>query len=153
MFVYYDTDIQTAVRNKCSHVMEGVYEKQKKKREKAEFSFFDRIIIALSYLLHGITFEQFEGISGVLVIGISISLTMGAIFIPMVYLAGEDKTIVFLIISLICALGIATMLFNIPLFGPFILIGCSILLFIVSFPLTVGIFKKKHPLRNGDIDL
>ena len=30
MFVYYDTDIQTAVRNKCSHVMEGVYEKQKK---------------------------------------------------------------------------------------------------------------------------
>ena len=83
---------------------------------------------ALSYLLHGITFEQFEGISGVLVIGISISLTMGAIFIPMVYLAGEDKTIVFLIISLICALGIATMLFNIPLFGPFILIGCSILL-------------------------
>ena len=102
------------------------------------------IIIALSYLLHGITFEQFEGISGVLVIGISISLTMGAIFIPMVYLAGEDKTIVFLIISLICALGIATMLFNIPLFGPFILIGCSILLFIVSFPLTVGIFKKKE---------
>lgn len=105
---------------------------------------FVGIIIALSYLLHGITFEQFEGISGVLVIGISISLTMGAIFIPMVYLAGEDKTIVFLIISLICALGIATMLFNIPLFGPFILIGCSILLFIVSFPLTVGIFKKKE---------
>lgn len=105
---------------------------------------FVGIIIALSYLLHGITFEQFEGISGVLVIGISISLTMGAIFIPMVYLAGEDKTIVFLIISLICALGIAIMLFNIPLFGPFILIGCSILLFIVSFPLTVGIFKKKE---------
>lgn len=105
---------------------------------------FVGIIIALSYLLHGITFEQFEGISGVLVVGISISLTMGAIFIPMVYLAGEDKTIVFLIISLICALGIATMLFNIPLFGPFILIGCSILLFIVSFPLTVCIFKKKE---------
>ena len=105
---------------------------------------FVGIIIALSYLLHGITFEQFEGISGVLVVGISISLSMGAIFIPMVYLAGEDKTIVFLIISLICALGIVTMLFNIPLFGPFILIGCSILLFIVSFPLTVGIFKKKE---------
>lgn len=47
MFVYYDTDIQTAVRNKCSHVMEGVYEKQKKKREKAEFSF----LIALSMVL------------------------------------------------------------------------------------------------------
>lgn len=49
MFVYYDTDIQTAVRNKCSHVMEGVYEKQKKKREKAEISFFDRIINGTIY--------------------------------------------------------------------------------------------------------
>lgn len=47
MFVHYDTDIQTAVRNKCSHVMEGVYEKQKKKREKAEISF----LIALSMVL------------------------------------------------------------------------------------------------------
>ena len=106
--------------------------------------FFVGIIIALSYLLHGVPFEQFEGISGVVVIGISISLTMGAIFIPMIYLAGEDKTIVFLIISLLCAVGIAAMLFNIPLFGSFILIGCSILLFIVSFPLTVSIFKKKE---------
>lgn len=106
--------------------------------------FFVGIIIALSYLLHGVPFEQFEGISGVVVIGISISLTMGAIFIPMIYLAGEDKTIVFLIISLLCAVGIAAMLFNIPLFGSLILIGCSILLFIVSFPLTVSIFKKKE---------
>lgn len=102
------------------------------------------IITALSYLLHEVSFEQFEGISGVLIIGFSISLTMGAIFIPMIYLAEEDKTIVFLIISLLCAVGIAAMLFNIPLFGQFILIGCSILLFIVSFPLTVCIFKKKE---------
>ena len=105
---------------------------------------FVGIIIALSYLLHGITFEQFEGISGVLVVGISISLSMGAIFIPMVYLAGEDKTIVFLIISLLSAVGIAAMLFNIPSFGQFILISGSILLFILSFPLTVRIFKKKE---------
>lgn len=57
---------------------------------------FVGIIIALSYLLHGITFEQFEGISGVLVVGISISLSMGAIFIPMVYLAGKIKPLCFL---------------------------------------------------------
>lgn len=105
---------------------------------------FVGIIIALSYLLHGVPFEQFEDISGVVVIGISISLTMGAIYIPMIYLAGEDKTIVFLVISLLCAVGIAAMLFNIPSFGSFILIGCTILLFIVSFPLTVSIFKKKE---------
>ncbi len=89
-------------------------------------------------------FNQFEGIAGVLILGLSISLSMGAIFIPSIYLAGEDKLIVFLIISLLSAVGIAAMLFNIPLFGPFILIGCSILLFILSFPLTVRIFKKKE---------
>lgn len=44
MFVYYDTDIQTAVRNKCSHVMEGVYEKQKKKQNSV-------FLIALSMVL------------------------------------------------------------------------------------------------------
>lgn len=106
--------------------------------------FFVSFIIFISYLLHGVSFEQFKGILGVLVIGISISLTMGAIFIPMIYLVGEDKTIVFLIISLLCAVGIAVMFFNIPLFGPFILIGSSVLLFILSFPLTVSIFKKKE---------
>lgn len=49
MFAYYDTDMQTVVRNKCLHVMEGVYEKQKKKQEKAEISFFDRIINGTIY--------------------------------------------------------------------------------------------------------
>lgn len=105
--------------------------------------FFVGIVIALSYLLHGVPFEQFEGVSGVVVIGISISLTMSAIFIPVIYIAGEDKTIVFLIISLLCAIGIAAMLFNMPS-GPFILTGCSVLLFIASFPLTVSIFRKKE---------
>ena len=32
--------------------------------------FFVGIVIALSYLLHGVLFEQFEGVSGVVVIGI-----------------------------------------------------------------------------------
>lgn len=77
-------------------------------------------------------------------LGLSISLSMGAIFIPDIYLAGEDKLIVFLIISLLCAVGIAAMLFNIPSFGQFILISGFILLFILSFPLTVCIFKKKE---------
>ena len=89
-------------------------------------------------------FNQFEGIAGVLILGLSISLSMGAIFIPSIYLAGEDKLIVFLIISLLSAVGIAAMLFNIPSFGQFILISGSILLFILSFPLTVRIFKKKE---------
>ncbi len=102
-------------------------------------------ITALSYLLHGVPFNQFEGIAGVLILGLSISLSMGAIFIPSIYLAGEDKLIVFLIISLLSAVGIAAMLFNIPSFGQFILISGSILLFILSFPLTV-----RTRTGNGD---
>ena len=47
MFVYYDTDIQTAVRNKCSHVMEGVYEKRRKSGKKQNSVF----LIALSMVL------------------------------------------------------------------------------------------------------
>ena len=77
-------------------------------------------------------------------LGLSISLSMGAIFIPDIYLAGEDKLIVFLIISLLCAVGIAAMLFNIPLFGNVIIITCALLLFIVSYPLTISIFKRKE---------
>ncbi len=48
MFVHYDTDIQTAVR-KQMFACDGrvLYEKQKKKREKAEISF----LIALSMVL------------------------------------------------------------------------------------------------------
>lgn len=105
---------------------------------------FVGIATGLSYMIHGFSFDQFSGIFRLFILGISISFFMGAIFIPLIYLTGEDKIVVFLVISLLCAVGIAAMLFNIPLFGSFILIGCSILLFIVSFPLTVSIFKKKE---------
>ncbi len=73
---------------------------------------------------------------------------MGALFIPLIYLAGEDKVIVFLIISLLCAVGIAAMFFNItdaaPLLGAIIMMISSLLLFILSYPLTVCIFKRKE---------
>lgn len=106
--------------------------------------FFAGIVIVLSYMLHKFPVEQFAGILGVFVLGISISLLMGAIFIPTIYLAGEDKIIVFLSISLLCSVGIAAMLFNVPLAGQIILIACSLLLFILSYPLTTFIFKNKE---------
>lgn len=105
---------------------------------------FVGIATGLSYMIHGFSFDQFSGIFRLFILGISISFFMGAIFIPLIYLTGEDKIVVFLVISLLCAVGIAAMLFNIPSFGQFILISGSILLFILSFPLTVCIFKKKE---------
>lgn len=102
------------------------------------------IVTGLSYMIHGFSFDQFSGIFSLFILGISISFFMGALFIPMIYLAGEDKIVVVLIISLVCAFGIAAMLFNIPLFGNVIIITCALLLFIVSYPLTICIFKKKE---------
>ena len=49
MFVYYDTDMQTVVRNKCSYMTEVIYEKQRRKQKKAEIIFFDRIIHVTIY--------------------------------------------------------------------------------------------------------
>ena len=105
---------------------------------------FVGIATGLSYMIHGFSFDQFSGIFRLFILGISISFFMGAIFIPMIYLTGEDKIVVFLIISLFCAVGISAMLFNIPLFGNAIIITCALMLFAVSYPLTISIFKRKE---------
>lgn len=105
---------------------------------------FTGIVTGLSYMIQGFSFDQFSGIFSLFILAVSISFFMGAIFIPMIYLTGEDKIVVFLIISLFCAVGIAAMLFNIPLFGNVIIITCALLLFAVSYPLTVSVFKRKE---------
>lgn len=105
---------------------------------------FTGIVAGLSYMIHGFSFDQFSGIFSLFILAVSISFFMGAIFIPMIYLTGEDKIVVFLIISLFCAVGIAAMLFNIPLFGNAIIITCALMLFAVSYPLTISIFKRKE---------
>lgn len=105
---------------------------------------FTGIASGLSYMIHGFSFDQFSGIFSLFILAVSISFFMGAIFIPMIYLTGDDKIIVFLIISLFCAVGISAMLFNIPLFGNVIIITCALLLFAVSYPLTVSVFKRKE---------
>ena len=105
---------------------------------------FTGIVTGLSYMIQGFSFDQFSGIFSLFILAVSISFFMGAIFIPLIYLTGEDKIVVFLVISLLCAVGIAAMLFNIPLFGNVIIITCALLLFIVSYPLTISIFKRKE---------
>ncbi|RKI81601.1 ABC-2 transporter permease [bacterium 0.1xD8-71] len=105
---------------------------------------FTGIVTGLSYMIQGFSFDQFSGIFSLFILAVSISFFMGAIFIPMIYLTGEDKIVVFLIISLFCAVSIAAMLFNIPLFGNAIIITCALMLFAVSYPLTISIFKRKE---------
>ena len=105
---------------------------------------FTGIVTGLSYMIQGFSFDQFSGIFSLFILAVSISFFMGAIFIPMIYLTGEDKIVVFLIISLFCAVSISAMLFNIPLFGNVIIITCALMLFAVSYPLTVSVFKRKE---------
>lgn len=102
----------------------------------------------LSCLFHGCPSDQFAGILCLFALGISISLFMGAMFIPLFYLGGEEKSIVFLVITLLCGIGIASLLFNMtngaPLFGAAILLICSVVFFVLSYPLTLFIFHRKE---------
>ena len=67
---------------------------------------FAGIVISLSWFLHGCLFDQPIDILSMFALGISMSLFMGAVFFPLFYLGGEEKSEVFLVISLLCAFGI-----------------------------------------------
>ncbi len=109
---------------------------------------FAGIGIALSFLLHGCSYDRFIGMLSMFALGICMSFFMGAMFIPLLYLCGEEKSIVFLVITLLCAFGIASVLFNVtdavPVLGMALSIICSVLVFALSYPLTLCIFKRKE---------
>ena len=109
---------------------------------------FSGIGITLSFLLHGYSYDQLIGMLSIFALGISISFFMVAMFIPLLYLGGEEKSMVFLVITLLCAFGIVSVLFNVtdaaPLLGTALSIIFSVLVFAFSYPLTVSIYKKKE---------
>ncbi len=110
---------------------------------------FAGIGIALSFLLHGCSYDQFIDMLSMFALGISMSFFMDAMFIPLLlYLGGEEKSIVFLVITLLCAFGIASVLFNVtdaaPMLGIALSIICSVLIFALSYPLTLCIYKRKE---------
>lgn len=111
--------------------------------------------ISLSWFIHGCAFDQPVDILSMFALGISMSLFMGAVFFPLFFSGGEERSEVFLVISVLCALGMALGLVSVLnellepgltaiLSGAAALTGCSLLLFLVSYPLTVGIFRRKE---------
>lgn len=56
-------------------------------------------------LLHGNPFDKATDIFMVFVLGISVSLFMGAVFFPLFFLGGEERNEAFLIISLTSGIG------------------------------------------------
>lgn len=111
--------------------------------------------LCLSYFFHGCLFDQPIDILSMFALGISMSFFMSAIFFPLFYIGGEERAEVFLIISLLCAFGLDLTIVTIVndllswgtasiVLGNGILVGCSLLAFALSYPLTVCIFKRKE---------
>lgn len=118
-------------------------------------TFLVGIEISLSWFFHGCPFDQAIDVLTVIALWVSMSLLMVAIFFPLFYAGGAEKSEVFLVISLLCAFGIDFAIVSAAndllepgiasiVFGSVILIVCSLLVFALSYPLTAGIFKKKE---------
>lgn len=114
--------------------------------------------VTLSILLHGFPFDRDTDIFMVFVVGIGLSLFMGAIYFPLFYLGGEERGEVLIVAaSLLGGIGVimgASSFMN-YLFGPHMttlqimtagaaILACAALAFLLSFPLTVYIFSKKE---------
>ncbi len=118
---------------------------------------FSGIVMSASWLLHGCPFDRSIDALLVFSTGISISLFAGAIFFPLFYWGGEERNGAFLVISLLFAIGIVMGIASGVnfVFGPNmttwqIILGavivfiCSLLTFVLSYFLTVTVFKRKE---------
>lgn len=112
--------------------------------------------VALSILLHGFPFERETDVFMLFVAGGGISLFMGAVFFPLYYAGGDERSEVFLVISLICGVGmmmglssLTDMLFPSPattgqvVISGIMILACGLLIYLLSCVLTIGIFKKR----------
>lgn len=103
------------------------------------------LIYRNSNLLNGMS-----NFNSMFVLGIGISLFTGALFFPIAYIVGIDKSETILIISLLLAIGLAILILNVLNQFIFdfhvrmaIFIIIYILFFAVSYILTLGIYAKK----------
>ena len=118
---------------------------------------FAGIGVALSIMLHGFPFDKDTDVFMLFVIGVGISLFMGAIFFPLFYVGGEERNEVFLVISLLCGIGLVmglttllNTLFPAPMttmqiiLGGAIIFACALLIFVISCPVTVYVYHKRE---------
>ncbi len=118
---------------------------------------FAGIGVALSIMLHGFPFDRNTDVFILFVVGIGISLFMGAIFFPLFYLGGEERNEVFLVISVLCGIGLVmglttliNTLFPAPMttiqviLGGVIILASALLAFVLSCPLTAYVYHKRE---------
>lgn len=116
---------------------------------------FAGIVVYLSVMLHGFFFDKNTDIINIFACGTGISLFMGAFFLPLSYLGGDQRREAFLFVSAMGAVGIfmgLVCMINVS-FGPnmseleiiiaaVILLACSLAAYVASFPLTLWILKR-----------
>lgn len=113
------------------------------------------IVISLSWALHGCPYDNSIDVVSIFALGISVSIFMGAFFFPLFYLGGEERSDIFLLISLVCGIAVVLGIISVLnlyltpgvitiLVSAAILIVCSLLMFALSYPLTVGIYHNKE---------
>lgn len=118
---------------------------------------FAGIGVSLSIALHGFPFDRNTDILMLFVVGIGISLFMGAIFFPLFYMGGEERNEVCFIISLLCSVGLIAALTTLintlypapmttpqVIFGGAIIIATALVVFVLSCPLTAYIYRKRE---------
>ncbi len=118
---------------------------------------FAAAAVASSVALHGFPFDRNTDVFMLFVVGIGISLFMGAFFIPLYFLGGEERSEVILVVSLLGGVGMLmglTALINklypgnmtsrqIVLSGVF-MIACGAAAFLLSCPVAAGVFRRKE---------
>lgn len=111
----------------------------------------------LSVFVHGYPFERNTQIFLLFVVGIGISLFLAAILFPLFQYEREKRDAVFWTLGALCSIGFVmglAMLFS-ALFGPhitafqvilsgFMILACAFVTFVLSFFLTLHIFKRQE---------
>lgn len=118
---------------------------------------FAGIGMGLSWLLHGCPFDRSIDALMMFTVGIGISLFTAAIFFPLFYLGAEERNGAFLVISLLCAVGIVmgiitmiNLMFGAGMsnwqiiLGTLLMLACALSAFACSYPVTVTVFKRKE---------
>lgn len=118
---------------------------------------FAGIGMGLSWLLHGCPFDRSIDALMMFAVGIGISLFAAAIFFPLFYLGAEERNGAFLVISLLCAVGIVmgiitmiNLMFGAGMsnwqiiLGTLLMLACALSAFAFSYPVTVTVFKRKE---------
>lgn len=118
---------------------------------------FAGIALVLSWLLRGYPFDRSIDVLMIFSAGNSVSLFAAAIFFPLFYLFGEDRSGILSSISLFCAIGVTlgvVALINAGfgdnmttwqlLSGAAILLSCSLSAFALSYPTAAAVFRRNE---------